>query len=174
MAGIFRYRHFLVSSAVIAAVYILLVTYVANIALIRDTLLGSYSFGYKWDILTGLLFGLTTSMTAFALVVLILTAVLTGMNLTLLILRLRALSGGGKLHVAVGGSSLLAIAGSGCAACGLPVLALLGLSGSLVYLPWRGTELSVAALLLLLVTLYFMLVSYPAELVCKSTHNKIN
>jgi hypothetical protein len=114
-----------------------------------------------------LLQGLGTSMTKFALSLLILTAILTGVNLTLLILRLQVLRGEGRLHLMIGGSSLMAIVGSGCAMCGLPILALLGLSGSLVYLPFHGTEISIIAVILLLIALYSMITSYPKEQVCK-------
>lgn len=106
-------------------------------------------------------------MTKFSLFLLILAALLTGINLTLVTLRLRAMRGDGKLHIMVGGSSLLAIVGSGCAMCGLAVLALLGLSGSLIYLPFHGTEISVVAVILLLMTLYFLMLSYPTKQVCK-------
>lgn len=167
MKDILRSRQFIIPATSITVIYVLLVTYLMNFALTKDTLLGNYPLSYKWNILAGLLQGLTTSMTTFALVLLILTAVLTGINLTLVVLRLKALRSDGKLHVMVGGSSLLAIVGSGCAMCGLPILALLGLSGSLIYLPWHGTELSIVAVLLLFITLYFMLKLYPAEQVCK-------
>ena len=106
-------------------------------------------------------------MTRFSLVLLFLTAILTGINITLLALRLLVCAAGGKLRVMVGGSSLLAIVSSGCVACGLPVLSLLGLSGSIIYLPFQGDEISVAAVLLLCMTLYFMIASYPTEQVCK-------
>lgn len=167
MQEIFKSKRFLIPAFAITALYILLVTYLMNWSLVKDTLLGGYSVIYKWRILTGLLQGLTTSMTTFALLLLLLTAILTGINLTLVFLRLKAMRSNGKLHVMVGGSSLLAIVGSGCAVCGLPILALLGLSGTLIYLPWHGIELSIAAVMLLLITLYFMFRSYPTSQVCK-------
>ena len=167
MKTIFCSRKFIMPALLITIAYILLVTYLMNFQLTKDTLLGDYPISYKWTIMVALLEGLGTSMTKFALVLLILTALLTGINLTLVSLRLLVLRGGGKLHLMVGGSSLIALVTSGCAMCGLPVLGLLGLSGSLIYLPFQGTELSVIAVLLLLITLYFMLVSYPAEQVCK-------
>ena len=172
MKTIFRSRKFIIPALLITIAYILLVTYLMNFQLTKDTLLGNYPVSYKWNILVALLEGLGTSMTKFALVLLILTALLTGINLTLVTLRLLVLRGGGKLHLMVGGSSLIAIVTSGCAMCGLPVLGLLGLSGSLIYLPFQGTELSVIAVVLLLITLYFMLVSYPAEQVCKIINKK--
>jgi hypothetical protein len=167
MYQIFKSKKFIIPALAITIAYVLLVTYLMNFQLTKDTLLGSYPIGYKWNIMTALLQGLGTSMTKFALVLLILTAVLTGINLTLVTLRLSALRSGGKLHIMVGGSSVIAIVTSGCAMCGLPILGLLGLSGSLIYLPFQGTELSVISVILLLITLYFMLMSYPTEQVCK-------
>lgn len=167
MGQILRSKQFIIPTVIVAVVYILLITYLTNLALTQDTILGHYPIAYKWNILKGLLQGLTTSMTSFSLVLLILTAVLIGTNLTLVALHLKAMRSSGKLHVFVGGSSLLAIVGSGCAACGLPILALLGLSGSLIYLPWHGTELSIIAVILLLITFYFILLSYPTAKVCK-------
>ena len=167
MTAIFRSKKFIIPALLITIGYILLVTYLMNFQLTKDTLLGNYPISYKWNIMVALLQGLGTSMTKVALVLLILTAILTGVNFTLVTLRLAALRGSGKLHFMVGGSSLIAIVTSGCAMCGLPILGLLGLSGSLVYLPFQGTELSVIAVVLLLITLYFMLVSYPTEQVCK-------
>ena len=167
MKAVFLSKKFILSTLLITTSYILLVTYLMNFAFTKDTLLGDYPISYKWSIMVALLEGLSTSMTHFALVLLILTALLTGINLTLVTLRLSAMRGAGKLHVMVGGSSLIAIVTSGCALCGLPILGLLGLSGSLIYLPFHGTELSVIAVVLLLITLYFMLLSYPTEQVCK-------
>ena len=167
MKDILQSKKFIVPALSIAFGYVLLVTYLMNFQLTKDTIFGSYPISYKWNILLALLEGLGTSMTKFSLFLLILAAFLTGINLTLVALRLKALRSNGKLHVMVGGSSIVAIVASGCAACGLPVLALLGLSGSLIFLPWHGTELSVIALIMLIITLYFMLLSYPAEQVCK-------
>ena len=167
MKTILKSKKFIIPALLITLGYILLVTYLMNYQLTKNTVLGNYPISYKWDILVALLQGLGTSMTKLALLLLIITAILTGINLTLVTLRLAALRSGGKLHFMVGGSSLIAIVTSGCAMCGLPILGLLGLSGSLIYLPFQGTELSVIAVLLLLITLYFMLVSYPTEQVCK-------
>lgn len=152
---------------VIAIAYVLLAVYLMNFSLVKDTVLGSYPLAYKFNLLIALLGGMWTAMTRFSLLILVLTALLTGINLTLLVLRLSVMRGSGKLHVMVGGSSLLAIVSSGCAICGLPILALLGLSGSILYLPFQGAEISVAATALLLMTLYFMIISYPTEQVCK-------
>lgn len=167
MVAIFRSKKFIIPVLLVTMGYILLVTYLMNFQLAKDTLIGDYPISYKWNISIALFQGLGTSMTMFSLTLLILAALLTGINLTLVALRLAAMRSGGKLHFMVGGSSLLAIVGSGCAACGLPILGLFGLTGSFLYLPFHGTEFSIAAVALLFITLYFMIATYPTAQVCK-------
>lgn len=167
MVVIFRSRKFIIPALLIAIGYILLVTYLMNFQLAKDTLFGGYPISYKWNITAALIQGLGTSMTTFSLTLLILAALLTGINLTLVALRISAIRNGGKLHFMAGGSSLFAIVGSGCAACGLPILGLFGLTGSFLYLPFHGTEFSIIAVALLLITLYFMIATYPTQQVCK-------
>lgn len=167
MKDILLSKKVLGSALAIAIVYVVLAVYLMNFSLVKDTVFGSFPLSYKFNLLVALLGGMWTAMTRFSLLLLVLTAVLTGINFTLLILRLSVMRGSGRLHVMVGGSSLLAIVSSGCAVCGLPILALLGLSGSIIYLPFQGAEISVAAVALLLMTLYFMIISYPTEQVCK-------
>jgi len=167
MKDILLSKKVLFVSLSIAATYIVLAVYLMNFSLVKDTIFGSFPLSYKFNLLTALLGGMWTAMTKFSLFLLVLTGILTGINLTLLVLRLSVMRGSGKLHIMVGGSSLLAIVSSGCAVCGLPILALLGLSGSIIYLPFQGAEISVVAVILLLMTLYFMIVSYPTEQVCK-------
>ena len=126
MAKLFTYK-FLITSFAIAAVYIVFTIYLMNFSLVRNTILGNYPFSYKSKLLIELLGGMWTSMTRQGLSLLVITSILTGTNLALLVSRLKELKTQGKVSFVVGGSSLLGIVGSGCAACGLPILALLGL-----------------------------------------------
>lgn len=167
MKDILLSKKVLLTSCAIAVAYIVLAVYPMNFSLVKDTIFGSFPLSYKFRLLIALLGGMWTAMTKFSLFLFVLTGILTGINLTLLTLRLSVMRGSGKLHVMVGGSSLLAIVSSGCAVCGLPILALFGLSGSIIYLPFQGAEISVVAVVLLLMTLYFMIISYPTEQVCK-------
>jgi len=144
------------SMLIISSLYLLVVILLMNRSLTVDTLLGTYSFEYKSQILISLVSGMWTSMTGIGLFLLVLISLLTGVNFTLLVDRLNKLKKLGKLHVVVGGSSILGIVGSGCAACGLPVLAILGLSGSVAFLPLKGVELSYLSILLLLLSFYVL------------------
>lgn len=159
-------KKIIISTAVIALFYVIATIYLMNINLVRDTVWGTYPLSYKWNLLIALMAGMWTAMSHLSLVFLVMLAVLTGANLTLTVQRLRTLRSTGRIHFAVGGSSLLGIIGSGCASCGLPILALLGLSGSAFYLPFRGLELSVIAIMLLLFSLYIIIKSNKESETC--------
>lgn len=158
--------NFLFPSLVISSIYLVITTFLMNGGLVKDTILGAYSLQYKINLLFALLQGMWTAMNGTGLLVLALTAILTGANLTLLWQRIRQIRSFNNLHFVVGGNSLLGIVGSGCAACGLPVLSLLGLSGSIIYLPFRGAELSYLAVLLLSISFFLLLRSSLEQQSC--------
>lgn len=155
----YSFKFFVIPTLFLAAVYLILVIYLMNLGLVRDTLFGEHTINYKLNLLVALLGGMWTAMTGVSLMILIATALLTGANMTLIVKRINTLKSAGKLHLVAGGSSLLGIVGSGCAGCGLPVLSLLGITGSLTFLPYRGTEVSIISMLLLITSLYFLLKS---------------
>ncbi len=157
---------FIIPTVVIAIVYIAITTWLMNVSLLKLTIFGDYSLVYKFNLLTALLEGMWTAMSGFGLTILIIVAFLTGANLTLIVQRIMALRSFGKLHFVAGGSSILGFIGSGCAACGLPILALAGLSGSVLYLPFQGKELSFISAGLLFISLYLMVRSSSQKSVC--------
>ncbi|MBI2074290.1 MAG: hypothetical protein HYT83_00460 [Candidatus Levybacteria bacterium] len=160
-------KKFIILSSLLAFVYLILSVYLMNFTLVKLTITGSYPIGYKFNLLVDLLGGMLTAMSTAGLLILILTAILAGINLVLISKRILTLKSSRKLHWVVGGSSLLGIAGGGCAACGLPVIALLGLSGSVAFLPFGGSEISIISLVFLSISLYFLLKSYTKQLSCK-------
>ena len=166
MKEILDSKSFLISALFISVLYLVSITYLMNFQLVKDTLVGNHTFIYRVDLLTALIGGMWTAMSGFGLFILILTSVLTGINLTLIFLRVSALKTSGGLKLMMGGSSLFAIVGSGCAACGLPLLALFGLLGSVAYLPLRGVELSALAVIMLSMSLYLMVKSNNRKANC--------
>lgn len=149
----------LIPTAIISSLYLLFTTLLMNSDLTRNTFVGHYGMSYKIKILMFLVQGMWTSMSPSGLILLFLVAVLTGANVTLLFEKITTLNKFNKLQLVVGGNSLLGIVGSGCASCGLPIISLLGLSGSLMYLPYHGTELSYLSVVLLLISLYILVKS---------------
>lgn len=159
MPGNYSFKFFVIPTLLLAAVYLVSVIYLMNLGLVQDTLFGNHTISYKVSLMIALLGGMWTAMTGIGLVTLIIISLLTGANIALLVQRIKFLRSSGKLHLVVGGSSLLGIVGSGCASCGLPVLSLLGITGSLTFLPFNGDEISLISVLLLGVSLYFLLKS---------------
>jgi len=150
-------KRFIIPTMVITFLYIIVITYSMNVRILRDTLFGDYDTLYKLRLLFSLLQGMWTAMSGSGLVMLFLIALLTGANLTLLFSKIKMLKNSKRLRLVVGGNSLFGIVGSGCAAYGLPILSLLGLGGSVMYLPLRGVELSYISFILLSVSLYLLL-----------------
>lgn len=153
---------------VITLVYITLNVWMMNYSLFITTVFGSYSIVYKFKLLFSLLEGMWMAMSGFSIVMLIIVALLTGINLTLIIQRIRPLRSFSKSYFAAGGASAVGFIGSGCAACGLPILSLLGLSGSVAYLPFGGVELSFISSGLLLLSLYLIMKNSSKDKVCKT------
>lgn len=149
-------KRVLIQAVLISIIYFMLTIYMMNFDLARDTLFGSYNLSYKINLLWALIGGIWTSMTTLSLFVIFLIAILTGINISLLTEKVALLKSTGKVQFFAGGGSLLGVVGSGCAACGIPALSLLGLSGSLIYFPFRGIEIGIAALLLLVLSFYFL------------------
>ncbi len=158
MGSIFT-KQFFVRSFIIATFYLVTVIYLMNFSLVKDTIVGTYPWSYKFTLLFALLTGMWTAMTHITLFILMLNSMLTGAIVVLLTRKVEALKKMGKLRLVAGGSSLLAIAGSGCTACGLPILSLVGLGGAAAYLPFKGTELLYIAFALLLISFYLLVKS---------------
>jgi hypothetical protein len=165
-------KKIIIPTIIIATLYVVTTVYLMNAGLVKDAIFGMHSLGYKFNLLIALLAGMWTAMTGMGLVLLIVIAILTGANLTLTAKRLRMMQSSGGVYFVAGGSSFLGIVGSGCASCGLPVLALLGLSGAVAYLPFQGMALSVIALFLLLISLFVLLKNSSRKLACEVESDK--
>jgi hypothetical protein len=144
---------------VITLFYLLVSIYLMNPTLISTTIIGNYDLSFKVKLLLALIEGMWTAMPHVTLLLLFMTGILTGLNASLLLQKMKMNGGVRKKIILVGGSSLLGIAGAGCTACGLPILALFGLTGSLAFLPFQGQELLFLSVSLLLFSLVILVKS---------------
>ncbi len=128
-------------------------------AVLRNFSLVYYSFAgsretllQKLNLVFGLVRGLSGSMETVSFALLVVTGVLTALNIVLLVEKASAL--GKHATFTFGGSVVGAVVG-GCAACGVPALSAIGLSSSiLVALPFEGMELSVLAVVVLMYSVW--------------------
>src|SRR3989344_3958664 len=101
----------------------------------------------------------------------IIISVLFGLNAVILVQRFRMKARIAK-ESSLSGSGVVAGAfASGCPVCGSLLLPLIGVSGGLATFPFRGLELKALAVLLIIVSTYFMLKSNKCDL-CENVRVK--
>ncbi len=145
-----------------------------NLAVIKQVFgSGSIDFGEKMAFLLSLYSTLFSNNTVVSGVILVLTAILFGINIGLLIYYIRRRQekiGDKKAHLASLGGVVSAILGLGCAACGSVVLTavfgLLGASSLVLLLPFHGAEFGILGIVLLLVSIRFLIKKINDPLVC--------
>ncbi|MAE49284.1 hypothetical protein CMI48_00500 [Candidatus Pacearchaeota archaeon] len=134
---------------IVLAVAVALVFYVLNVVLVNWGNLGvvTESAGFVralWLLSLGFS-GVVSGSTFWTVVIL---GVLTGVLVSLLVAKTRIMQASGKKDGVLAGIGLfLGLFVPGCAACGVGLLAALGLGGVLLALPFQGTEIAVVAIL---------------------------
>lgn len=157
---------FILSTLSIFFLYLILASYLTNYSLVLNTLVENYSLDYKLSLLSALFLGFWLSVPKIEVFLTMLIALLTGINLSILIVKANLLRKSKRIKLVVGGSSLLGIVGSGCGLCGLSILNILGFSGFLTYLPFKGTEFTMVSVVLLSISLYFLRKNYQETKAC--------
>lgn len=96
--------------------------------------------------------------TAITLVLFILISLLFGVFISLLVYKIKASSKGKKSLNIIGGSGglIAGIFGAGCPMCGSAVFALFGAPLALFFMPFKGLELRVLSIILMLASIYFV------------------
>lgn len=121
---------------------------------------GDIPLGARAAVLVGLYPFVGTAFTATEGVLLVAVAALFGVNLSMLTYQLRE----NRVRLREGSGSVagmaLGVLGAGCAACGTAVLAsvlsIFGAAGALTVLPFDGLEFSFVALVLLVLSIYWL------------------
>ena len=156
MREIFKSKKFWITTAVIAVVYLCVIAFLMNRTLLLSTWEYPYPFRYKFDLSWALFRGLVTSNTPFDLTMLVLNALLTGANLFLVWIKVTQLHKFGTVTWFSLGGSVLGVLSAGCAACGLPIISLVGITsaGALAY--FDNTFFLLLSFVLLLVSFYYL------------------
>lgn len=168
MLPLLRKRRLILLSLTFAIFYLLFAIYMMNYPLVFATLLGNFTLQYKFNVLFFLLLGAPSAMDRNSLLLTTFIGLLTGLNLALILPQINSLKKMQGRALLFGSGSLLGVAGGGCAACGLSLFSLLGIGGSLLYLPMRGFELTFISLALLLFSLFYNYGSIKKTDICKT------
>ena len=149
-------RNFILKSLFFALLYtslsIILINYKSYLSFAQS----DYDIFGKIKVLLFIFAGSFQALDTRDTILLLTTAILFGLNLELVLRKIKFLASFGNLHVTLG-TGLITLAATGCASCGLSIASIVGLSGVLVLLPFHGLELYIVSILVLLVSLFYNL-----------------
>ena len=141
-------------AVVAASLLFLFMNLFSNLSLLWTS---TESLQAKLSLLKSLIYGVFVSQPISSLVIQGVLVALIGVSTSLLTYRALLLS---QFDVQAGsagiGSILATFFSTGCSACGAGILSYLGVAGGLTVLPFRGKELWVAGILLVLFSMYHL------------------
>src|SRR5690348_3901098 len=114
----------------IGLIYILLTLYLLNYRFVLATLTNSFPLPTKLVVISSLLGGLFSAFSPLDSTIVIVSALLIGLNILIMIKTISVLGKNGKVHVSIGGATILGLMSTGCTSCGFSLLSVLGLSSS--------------------------------------------
>ena len=127
---------------------------IPNVAAVGSVFQSSATLSTKIQFMFSLYGSIGTNFTLISAAYTVLIATFFGIQIALLTYYIRKVRGGVMRIKGVGVMSLGGVVsgalGIGCAACGIGLASLLGLGGAFITLPFRGTEILVISLALLL------------------------
>lgn len=154
----------LASTLTLAIAYLLAQVFVLNNNLVINTLTHRFPIEYKFSLLTQLVTGYFQMFNFNHLVLLVLTALLIGLNISLIIMVGKKISTTGRTKLSVGGTSLLSLASVGCPSCSLSVFALFGSGGGFLGLLFSSIWMQGIIIGVLLISIFLSLRSYNNKL----------
>lgn len=159
LLGEIKKRKFLPKALFIAFSYLFLAIFLFNYPTFHTFIFNDYPIFAKIRILTILFFGSFQILSIRDSILLIIVSLLFGINIELVLRKLKFLKSKGSLHIAFG-AGIVSFVAVGCAACGLSFGSIIGLAWILAMLPFHGLELYVLSIVILLVSLFYNINAY--------------
>ncbi len=137
---VYRERNYTLLALLIAIAIVLIVNWLPNIVLLKDTLMDGYVVLF-FILLYDLSKGVFTNNSVLSLVTTLVTGILAGVSISLLVFKAKHAQGL-KLNESgtVTTGAIVGLISSGCSACSVGLLTSLGLIGGLSTLPFKGYE----------------------------------
>lgn len=148
--------YFFLKSILFALLFVAISTTLVNIQNFWEFSTANYPLLPKLKILGLLFIGSFQTISTLDLTLLGIVGILFGMNIIIIIRKIKFLKTQGGIKLTAG-AGILSIATAGCASCGLSVISLFGLGGAIAILPFGGTELYFVAIAALLLSLRYNL-----------------
>lgn len=161
---------YLISSFLIALVYLIILIFLLDTKIFLNIFSLPLTLLEKTRIVFLTFLESITHLPLLELVIFVLISLLVGLNLELMRQKLDVLK---KRRIKITfGAGIISLVGAGCAACGISILSIFGIGAAAGFLPFKGMELSVFALLILLITFYYSIVSLAAACDIPATSGK--
>ena len=160
-------KKYIFLSCMLAIVYLFVIICITDFSSIITLFVGNLPLILKIKVFSTLLLEFPITLPPANVVIILLNAIITGVTAALVIERIALLKKMGNIHVVTGGSWMLAIVSGGCVSCGLPVLSLFGLTGILLYLPFRGEEIPYITCGLLCISLFLLVRQRRKDMTCE-------
>ncbi len=173
---VFSKAHYARLALLSAVIVFTLALWLPNFSFVMSYLTSSGSVWQKLQFIWSFYGSIQTNHTFYSATIAILIAALSGINIALLAYYTRrvktAAKGFKRLHAGSYTGLIIGFLGVGCVACGsvilTAILATIGAGGLLLALPFKGAELGMIALGILIWSNYFLAKKINDPLVCRS------
>lgn len=152
-------RYFYLKALFFSFCFLILATILLNYKSYLSFITADYPLFPKLNILWLIFIGSLSTLELRDILFLLITAFLFGINMELVLRKLKFLKKRGGLHITLIGG-LLTITATGCASCGLSLASIVGLGGVIALLPFGGFELYILSITILTASLFYNLHSY--------------
>lgn len=161
-------RLFIIKSFFLSIFYLFIGFALINFQSIASIASSEYSPAAKLKIIIIIISGSFHIISELDIVLLLISSVLFGINMELVLRKLKFLKSRGSLHLTFG-AGLVTLVATGCASCGLSLASIVGLSAAIAILPLQGVELYFLAIIILLASLFYNL--HSLIIACKIQRN---
>lgn len=151
-----RQRNFLLKSLLFGLIYFVIALVLFDYRTYESVLSQSYAFTAKLNITSIIFMGSFSILGARDSILIGVISFLFGLNLELVLRKIKFLKKRGGLHITFG-AGLLSLVAAGCASCGLSFASVLGIATIVSLLPFHGLELYILSILILLASLFLNL-----------------
>lgn len=151
-----RQRHFIIKSLFFSFLYFVLVVFLFNFKSYQSIWHQTFDFLLKLQIYMKLFISSFEILGIFEIIMIFIASIFFGLNLELVLRKLKFLKNQGSLHLTLG-AGLVSLFAAGCAGCGLSIASVFGIAGAIALLPYGGSELFLIAIIILLVSLWYNL-----------------
>lgn len=149
-------RHFLVKSILFGVFYLVVALVFFNFKTYGSVFSQAYPITAKLWVSYLLFIGTFSILGIRDSILIVVISFLFGLNLELVLRKLKFLRSQGNLHITIG-AGIISLISAGCAACGLSFASVIGVASIVTLLPFHGLLLYLLSILILIASLLYNL-----------------